>query len=100
MFMIILLSKLHPEHHMASFGIKTGSHTCDEFESEMREIFLPFQGDFLKMYKIYKKIPDSFQRDFEFCSKCGTFFFLNLDGQKFGNSFIFKLPKVKLVEIS
>ena len=24
----------------------SGHHTCDEFESEMREIFLSFQGDF------------------------------------------------------
>ena len=47
-------------------------HTCDEFESEMREIFLPFQGGFSKMYRICKKIPDSFQGDFEFCSKSGT----------------------------
>ena len=47
--------------------VKNLNHTCDEFESEMREIFLPFQGDFSKMYRIYKKIPDSFQGDFEFC---------------------------------
>ena len=39
----------------------------------MREIFLLFQGDFSKMYRIYKKIPNSFQGDFEFCSKSGAF---------------------------
>ena len=44
-------------------------HTCDEFKREIREIFLPFQGDFLKMYRIYRKIPDSFQGDFEFLLK-------------------------------
>ena len=34
-----------------------------------RETFLSFQGGFLKMYRIYRKIPDPFQGDFEFCSK-------------------------------
>ena len=48
-------------------------HTCDEFERGIREIFLPFQGDFLKMYRIYRKIPDSFQGDFEFLLKSGIF---------------------------
>ena len=41
------------------------SHTCDEFESGFREIFLSFQGGFLKMYRIYKKILGSFQGDFK-----------------------------------
>ena len=39
-------------------------HTCDEFESGFREIFLSSQGGFWKMY-IYKKILGSFQGDFK-----------------------------------
>ena len=42
------------------------SHTCDEFEMGIRETFPSFQGDFLKMYRIYRKILRSFQGDFEF----------------------------------
>ena len=44
-------------------------HTCDEFKRGIREIFLPFQGDFSKMYRMYREIPDSFQGDFEFLFK-------------------------------
>ena len=44
-------------------------HTCDELKMGFRETFLSFQGGFLKMYRIYRKIPDPFQGDFEFCSK-------------------------------
>ena len=44
-------------------------HTCDEVEMEIREIFLSFQGDFYKMYRIYRKILCSFQGGFEFFMK-------------------------------
>ena len=40
---------------------KKKQHTCDEVEMEIREIFLSFQGDFYKMYRIYRKILCSFQ---------------------------------------
>ena len=40
--------------------------TCDESERGIREIFVPFQGEFRKLYRIYRKIPDSVQGDFEF----------------------------------
>ena len=41
-------------------------HTCDDLKRSFREIFLSFQGGFGKMYIIDRKLPDQFQRDFEF----------------------------------
>ena len=41
-------------------------HTCDELEIGIREILPSFQGDFFKMYRMYRKILGSFQGDFEF----------------------------------
>ena len=38
-------------------------HTCDKFEKGIREVFFSFQGDFSKMYRIYRKIVTSFQGD-------------------------------------
>ena len=48
-------------------------HTCDDFKRGIREIFLPFQGDLSKMYRMYREIPASFQGDFEFLLKKGYF---------------------------
>ena len=39
-------------------------HTCDKFTKGIREVFFSFQGGFSKMYRIYKKIVNSFQGDF------------------------------------
>ena len=49
------------------------AHTCDEFESGIREIFLSFQGGFWKMYRLYRKILGSFQGGFEIFLKKGVF---------------------------
>ena len=48
-------------------------HTCDKFQKGMREIFLSFQGGFSKMCKIYKKILNSDEGDFEILVKSGMF---------------------------
>ena len=37
------------------------SHTCDKFEKGLREVFFSFQGGFSKLYRIYRKIVNSFQ---------------------------------------
>ena len=39
-------------------------HTCDKFKKGIKEIFFSFQGAFSKMYRIYRKIVNSFQGDF------------------------------------
>ena len=40
-------------------------HTCDKFKKGIREVFSSFQGGFfLQMYRIYRKIVNSFQGDF------------------------------------
>ena len=50
-------------------------HTCNENERKIREvIFLPFQGEICII--IDRKIPDSFQGDFDFLLKSGSFFLL------------------------
>ena len=48
-------------------------HTCDKFEKGIREIFLSFQGGFSKMYRIYKKILNSGEGDFEILVKVVCF---------------------------
>ena len=49
------------------------SHTCDKFQKGIREIFLSFQEGFSKMYRIYKKILNSDEGDFEILVKSGMF---------------------------
>ena len=47
-------------------------HTCDEFESCIREISFHFREVFEKMYRLYRKILGSFQGGFEnFLKKWG-----------------------------
>ena len=48
-------------------------HTCDKFQKDIREIFLSFQGGFSKMYKIYRKILNSDEGDFETLVKSDMF---------------------------
>ena len=55
---------------LRSFGC---SHTCDKFQSGIREVFLSFPGGFLKLYRIYKNILHSFQGDFKISVKSDIF---------------------------
>ena len=48
-------------------------HTCDKLQKGIREIFLSFQGGFSKMYRIYRKIFNSDEGDFEILVKSGIF---------------------------
>ena len=48
-------------------------HTCDKLQKGIREIFLSFQGGFSKMYRIYRKILNSDEGDFEILVKSGMF---------------------------
>ena len=74
--MNFFLNTPFPDHCLLVPFLDTGCgtsvdpmHTCDEFEMGIREIFPPFQGVFLKMYRIYSKILGSFQGGFEFFMK-------------------------------
>ena len=55
-------------HQRASLSLSTGFtsvlHTCDKFKKGIREDFFLFQGGFSKMYRIYRKIVNSFQGNF------------------------------------
>ena len=54
--------------------LTTGQHhTCDKFQKGIREIFLSFQGGLLKMFRIYRKILNSDQGDFQILVKSGMF---------------------------
>ena len=48
-------------------------HTCDQFQMGIREIFLSFQGGLSKMYRIYMKILNSDEGDFDILVKTGIF---------------------------
>ena len=48
-------------------------HTCDKLQKGIREIFLSFRGGFSKMYRIYRKILNSDEGDFEILVKSGMF---------------------------
>ena len=48
-------------------------HTCDKFQKGIREIFLSFQGGLLKLYRTYRKILNSDQKDFQVLVKSGMF---------------------------
>ena len=48
-------------------------HTCDKFEKGIGEIFLSFQGGLSKMYRIYRKILNSDEGDFQILMKSGMF---------------------------
>ena len=48
-------------------------HTCDKLQKSTREMFLSFQGGFSKMYRIYRKILNSDEGDFEILVKSGMF---------------------------
>ena len=48
-------------------------HTCVKFQKGIREIFLSFQGGFSKMYRIYRKILNSGEGDFDILVKSGMF---------------------------
>ena len=49
------------------------THTCDKLKKGIREVFFSFQGGFSKMYRIYRKIVNSFQGDFLILSKVVCF---------------------------
>ena len=48
-------------------------HTCDKLQKGIREIFLSFQGGFSNMYRIYRKLLNSDEGDFEILVKRGMF---------------------------
>ena len=48
-------------------------HTCDKLKKGIREVFFSFQGGFSKIYRIYRKIVNSFQGDFLILSKVVCF---------------------------
>ena len=48
-------------------------HTCDMFQKGIWEIFCSFQGGFSKMYRIYRKILNSDEGDFEMLVKSVCF---------------------------
>ena len=48
-------------------------HTCDKLQKGIREIFLAFQEGFSKVYRIYRKILNSDEGDFEILVKSGMF---------------------------
>ena len=48
-------------------------HTCDKLQMGIREIFPSFQGVLSKMYRIYRKVLNSDEGDFEILVKSGTF---------------------------
>ena len=48
-------------------------HTCDKLQKGTREIFLSFQGGFSKMYRMYRKILNSNEGNFEILVKSGLF---------------------------
>ena len=48
-------------------------HTCDKLQKSTREIFLSFQESVSKMYRIYRKILNSVEEDFEVLVKSGMF---------------------------
>ena len=48
-------------------------HTGGTLQKGIREIFLSFQGGFSKMYRIYRKILNSDEGDFEILVKSGMF---------------------------
>ena len=54
-------------------GFTSEFHTCDELQKGIREIFLSFQGGFSNMYRIYRKILNSDEGDFEILVKNGMF---------------------------
>ena len=49
------------------------THTCDKLQKGIREIFLSFKGGFSKMYRIYRKILNLDEGDFEILVKSGMF---------------------------
>ena len=62
-------------HSLFSIGANVlfEKHTCDKLQKGIREIFLSFQGGFSKMYRIYRKILNSDEGDFEILVKSGMF---------------------------
>ena len=48
-------------------------HTCDKFQKGISDIFLSLQGGLSKMYRIYRKILNSDEGDFEILVKSGIF---------------------------
>ena len=49
------------------------THTCDELQRGIREVFLSFPGGFRKLYRIYKNILHSFPGDFKILVKSDIF---------------------------
>ena len=49
-------------------------HIRDKFQKGIREIFISFQGGLSKMYRIYRKILNSDEGDFEILVKSGMFY--------------------------
>ena len=58
---------------VSKFSYVHCSHTCDKLQKGIREIFLSFQGGFSNMYRIYRKILNSDEGDFEILVKNGMF---------------------------
>ena len=59
----------HPPSRTNFRGVQTNFlalnlHTCDKFKKRIREVCFSFQGGFSKLYRIYRKIVNSFQGDF------------------------------------
>ena len=48
-------------------------HTCDKLQKGIMKLFLSFQGGFSKMYRIYRKILNSDEEDFEILVKSDMF---------------------------
>ena len=57
-------------NHVVDFNL----HTCDKFQKGIREIFISFQGGLSKTYRIYRKILNSDEGDFEILVKSGMFY--------------------------
>ena len=52
---------------------RVSKHTCDKFQKGIREIFLSFQRSFSKIYRIYRKILNSDEGEFEILVKSVMF---------------------------
>ena len=64
MGLIVALTKFEKLKLADKAGQTLSIHTCDKFKKGIKEIFFSFQGAFSKMYRIYRKIVNSFQEDF------------------------------------
>ena len=70
---IVYLRRVLDSFSMESILKLWPCHTCDKLQKGIREIFLSFQGGFSKIYRIYRKILNSDEGDFEILVKSGMF---------------------------